>query len=238
MMRLNAFSVIEMLVTMSIILVLSAVLLPGVQSVRKKGRQIQCMSHLRQMGLALNLYRDEHEDVYPPAVVIGVDLNYHQALAPYLKTQTQDIGGFQRLTNAYLCPEVWSRHKDSQPDLWGYGFNESISRDAFFWVAPLYPYAGIDPAYRVAPASALVPQPARKAAMVCNVNGNKWSYNLSGWDLWTQTDLWEITPPEGVHNGRDNYLYCDGHVESHSVDERDAVNAAWFANVKTSPYQY
>jgi prepilin-type N-terminal cleavage/methylation domain-containing protein/prepilin-type processing-associated H-X9-DG protein len=234
----RAFTLLEMLVTMTIVLVLSAILLPAAQSVRKKGRQVLCMSNLRQMGLALNMYREEHDDVYPPANVITLDLNYHQALAPYLRTQTHLIGGFQRLTNTLLCPEIWSRRRDTQPDLWGYGYNESISRDAYFWVPPIYPYSGVDPAYRVAPAAALVPQPARKMGMVCNVNGNKWSYDLSGWDLWTQADLWEIKPPEGVHNGRDNYLYCDGHVESHEPSESNAVNAAWFANVKTSPYQF
>jgi len=237
-MRRLAFSLVELLVSITLIMVLSAILLPGVQSVRKKARQVACMSHLRQMGLALNLYREEHADAYPPANVPAADVNYHQALAPYLGTRTHAIGGFQRLTNTHLCPEVWSRFKNSQPDLWGYAYNESISRDVFFWIGPLYPYSGVDPSYRVVAASALVPQPARRIAMVCNVNGNKWSYDLASWDLWTQVDPWELSPPEGIHIGRDNYLYCDGHVQSHAPDDQAAVNAGWFAGVKTSPYQY
>jgi prepilin-type N-terminal cleavage/methylation domain-containing protein/prepilin-type processing-associated H-X9-DG protein len=232
------FSLLELLVVMTVISVLTALLLPGVQSARRKSRQVVCLGQLRQLGLGLAMYREEHDDIYPPANVPPINANYHQGLAPYLRTQTTNIGGFERLTNAYLCPEVWSRYGGTQPDLWGFAYNESISRDAFFWVPPIYPYQGVHPSYRVAPASALVPQPARKIAMTCNVNGNKWSYNLSSWDLWTQVDPWELKPPEGLHNGSDNYLYCDGHIEAHKPDRKDLVNSGWFANIKTSPYQY
>ena len=61
----RAFTLIELLVVISIIALLTAILLPVFFSVRGKARQTVCVSNLRQIGLAISMYAEDADDLYP-----------------------------------------------------------------------------------------------------------------------------------------------------------------------------
>src|SRR5687768_15293067 len=66
--RLVGFTLVELLVVIGIIAVLISILLPALSRARESAYTTQCLSNLRQVGLYLNLYANEHKGVLPPQV--------------------------------------------------------------------------------------------------------------------------------------------------------------------------
>lgn len=57
---LTAFTLVELLVVIAVIAILAALLLPALSQAKQKAERTHCQNNLRQLGLALNLYADEH----------------------------------------------------------------------------------------------------------------------------------------------------------------------------------
>jgi len=61
-----AFTLIELLVVIVIIGLLVALLLPALAIARERGRQAKCKGNLHQFAVAVDIYRNDYGDVYPP----------------------------------------------------------------------------------------------------------------------------------------------------------------------------
>ena len=66
----RGFTLVEVLVVITIIGILISVLLPAVQAAREAGRRIRCCNQLKQISLALHNYADVHK-VFPPGCIVG-----------------------------------------------------------------------------------------------------------------------------------------------------------------------
>jgi prepilin-type N-terminal cleavage/methylation domain-containing protein/prepilin-type processing-associated H-X9-DG protein len=61
----SAFTLVELLVVIGIILILAAIVLPVIAQAREKARQTVCVSNMRQLGLAFELYTIDYNDRLP-----------------------------------------------------------------------------------------------------------------------------------------------------------------------------
>lgn len=82
----NGMTLIELLVVFGIISLLTALLLPAVQTAREAAHQTQCKNNLRQVGLALHNYHEVHQVFPMGSSKLGAGAwGYAVHLLPYLE---------------------------------------------------------------------------------------------------------------------------------------------------------
>jgi type II secretory pathway pseudopilin PulG len=94
-----AFTLIEVAVVAAVIAILAALLLPALAKAKERGRATACLSNLRQIGVGLQLYAQDHENRLPfmydaPVPTNSItNLTVEKVLAPYVGS-----------TNVFRCP--------------------------------------------------------------------------------------------------------------------------------------
>ena len=87
--RKHGFTLVELLVVVSIIGVLVGLLLPAVQSARESGRRTHCANNLRQMGLATLNFVNTSGGTFPAGRMVGSDDSLlwspHTQILPFLE---------------------------------------------------------------------------------------------------------------------------------------------------------
>src|SRR5215204_4286094 len=73
--RNAAFTLVELLVVIGIIVILIAILLPALSRAREQANRAACASNLRQITIGIRMYADAHRDVLPNANPSGGDGN-------------------------------------------------------------------------------------------------------------------------------------------------------------------
>jgi prepilin-type N-terminal cleavage/methylation domain-containing protein len=72
----QGFTLVELLVVITIVAMLIALLLPSLQSARTHAREIICLANMKQMGLMVVVYRQDFRGYMPPGIVLaGVNYN-------------------------------------------------------------------------------------------------------------------------------------------------------------------
>ncbi len=61
----RGFTLAELLISIAIIAILTAILVPVLGSAKRKGKDTVCLSNMRQLGLAFQLYVERYDDRMP-----------------------------------------------------------------------------------------------------------------------------------------------------------------------------
>ncbi len=197
----KAFTLIELLVVIAIIAILSALLLPALFKVREMARAAKCISNLRQIYIALELYANDYNGLYPYAAGTidwnATDLTdgtygWMQQLFPYSKNK-----GIYKCPSNEKCRGKYSYFLGTRAAYAATGFSKraSVNRkrirypSAFVLAGDTAP-GGTSPFY-----------------IYC-CDKDDYSQNcVGGPDNGSPWRGWR------VHNGGQNILFADGHVK-------------------------
>jgi prepilin-type N-terminal cleavage/methylation domain-containing protein/prepilin-type processing-associated H-X9-DG protein len=98
--RIVGFTLTELLTVMAILAVLVVMVVPGVSRMTEGGRSAQCLSNLRQLGAASQLYSSENDAALVPMCTgstVGDAKTWRAHLVPYLNAPDTQ-------TKIFCCP--------------------------------------------------------------------------------------------------------------------------------------
>lgn len=93
------FTIIELLVVVSIIVLMIAILLPSLAKARQSAQQVTCLSQIRSVGQAFHIYMADNKEYFPrynapsPPAIVG-----------YNKWVQVLVRGQYVLGNTFICP--------------------------------------------------------------------------------------------------------------------------------------
>ncbi|MBI1842082.1 MAG: DUF1559 domain-containing protein [Verrucomicrobia bacterium] len=221
----RGFTLMETLLVVAVIAILASLVLPALARSRKTARRAQCVSNLRQLGLAAQMYWDDHEGWsfhYRAGETNGGDIYWfgwisrgaegsramdhsQGVLFPYLEGRGVEI-----------CPslryEAATFKLKAQGAAYGYGYNLELSPK------PARPPLSIRS----------LPRPSSTALFADAAQVNDFQAPASP-DNPMLEEFYYVSPLEPTthfrHEGSASVVYCDGHVEKQapvegSIDQR------------------
>ncbi|MEN6355450.1 MAG: prepilin-type N-terminal cleavage/methylation domain-containing protein [Armatimonadota bacterium] len=219
----RGFTLIELLVVIAIIAILAAILFPVFVSAKDSARQTTCLKHGGQLGMALNIYMDDHDGKFPLCWVF-IPGQSTLTWAHALKDCTKSL-------DVFTCPSVPNRrftgstvigyNSDADRMTGGWGYNTSdggggrangVGRGRNSNMSSPDPYRMSDltaPARHIAFGDSKKSDDPDIASLFPGYTGRNAFCDVI--KATTAGDFW--VPPDFRHNGGAIFIFCDGHAK-------------------------
>ena len=184
----NAFSLLELLVVISIIAILAALLLSALVSAKARSRQAACLNNLRQIGLGFTSFALDHEGKYPMDVPerLGGSTEYNESQLIQNTPFSRDFHHFLALSNEVpnvkimVCPADRKRRPAEN-------YQTFTNGNLSYWAN-----------------TRAIPH-----ATLATLAGDWNAYNATG----ISNDWEQINFNQQLHNRKGSVLFADGRVE-------------------------
>ncbi|MBQ7256645.1 MAG: DUF1559 domain-containing protein [Abditibacteriota bacterium] len=220
----RGFTLIELLVVIAIIAILAAILFPVFAQAREKARAASCLSNVKQLGTALQLYIDDYDETLPvgydparPTTNLSADYNNYPAKCfPYMFAQglqaeihywtwMDSIFPYVKNVKLYTCPSS-GNIKINNVYTCGYGFNYKFTEYLPTGAPQVIAYGSLNnPSKKVFLADTQVSTAGWTDFIICpytmRIRKNEGAI------------AWVVGIPSIRHNDGANYTFCDGHAK-------------------------
>ena len=219
----KGFTLIELLVVIAIIAILAAILFPVFSRAREKARQTSCLSNQKQLGLAVMMYVQDNDEVYPFSPWAGGTGwvywdHYGEPITEgYFDAMRGSIAPYVKNRQVYICPS------DGIAKTTGCSYSMNC-----------YLCWGFHPSGAVMVASAAeIEYPAEtplfleESALIMGGEGSSDDgyFDVGSHETRDGYEMHETTTPNTLsdrHNKGSNVSYCDGHSKWVSKSAFDA----------------
>ena len=218
--RVSGFTLIELLVVIAIIAILTAMLLPALAKAKTKAHGIQCLSNLKQFGVAWTLYNGDSGDRVPPNSGLGSANTWVQGwLDPWSPASVNpDNTNILYLTRSLLAPYlgnalgIWRCPGDRS------GLVRSVSMNCWLNgdVSP-DEVNSLPPVYKIVREVSDMTAPAPSQTFV--FVDERWDSINDDFFVVVMglrgSSAVLVNYPASYHNGAGNVAFADGHSENH-----------------------
>ncbi|MDD2707779.1 MAG: prepilin-type N-terminal cleavage/methylation domain-containing protein [Verrucomicrobiae bacterium] len=206
-----AFTLIELLFTVGILSLLASFILPALSNVRNQARTIKCMNNLRQIGIAVIEYEQDHDGFLPAYPLWIID-----TVEKYAGRSNHQGRGL------VYCP------MDKNPAIRNYFGGPAT------YVSYGYNFAGLTRSGTHFEEGLNIAEIASDVVLVADSGTYDWGLLATSWDAIGSTVTYN-RPISIRHNGGSNILFADGHVELHDYREI-AVQCPGYYNLNNAKY--
>jgi prepilin-type N-terminal cleavage/methylation domain-containing protein len=209
----RAFTLIEVIVVLAIIVIMMAMVYPAYTTISERAKATKDMSNLRQVGLAIQTYLNDSDQILPPSTTWPGTTVTPVLYPKYVGTR-----------KVFLSP--FDKRPSLETDLAPVSY--SINHNMY------------DPSVGISRNMIKVFSPAATFLMAPNYTGNPTNAGSWAGTATSAPDLPVGAPAEtrGTHsNGtRIKVLFCDGHTES--LTFAPAATAGTFKNTTLAPFHW
>lgn len=207
----RAFTLIEMLVVIAVIVLLISLTAGGIVRSLERGRDLQCKSKMRTLGQGIHLFANDNRGEFPRSLhSAGAhrQSNWAQAILPYLGEEMENptmVQWSEIFERHFRCPNDSS----ADPMIYSYGLNVHFELDPAG-----DSYAGAPQRWRTL---MMIPRPTR-TILLAEVPSTPYGDHVMS-HLWNAPTAARNAVAHQRHRGKSHYVFVDGSVKRLPVEE-------------------